>query len=57
MKTCVLLGGAVLITIPILLTGSQLANILLRNYLFFFYHLLPLCSLVPLIVPLFFKKN
>lgn len=58
MKTYVPLGVITLITMPILLLRSQLANILLmQNYLFFFYHLLPLCSLVPLILPLFFRKN
>lgn len=40
-----------------LLTKSQLANaLLMKNYLFFFYHLLPPCSLVTLILPLFFKR-
>lgn len=56
-KTCVFLGVIALITIPIIFTRSQLANVLhRRNYLFFSYLLL-LCSLVSLILPLFFKNS
>lgn len=56
-RTCVFLGVIALITIPIIFTRSQLANVLhRRNYLFFFYHLL-LKELVALILPLFFKNS
>lgn len=58
MKTSVHLGIIILMTIPILLTRTQLANMsLTRNYLFFFYDLLPLYSLVSWLLRLFFKKN